>query len=581
MLSWMLYSIVVSLLMGLAALALERSAHLRQRPARWLWATSMVASLAILFIPSTAPVPIIPSTASVQIAETTHADRAASSEVVAPPQTTAIETSRFTLPLIGADETPLSDGVSALLDWTWRMASIALVLVILASAAHLSWRRRRWDRGHMAGTAVYISEDCGPAVVGFLRPHIVVPRWLTKLSPDAQEVVMAHERSHLGAYDTQLLTIAVCLVACMPWNPVLWWQLRRFRLAIETDCDARVLSLGYPVARYSETLIAVGERHSASYAMAMATYGSKSFLEQRIQNMLRKKTRHARVSALALGCLGIGLAVCAAEVAPPKVDLVGKTSSQETSVAAQVLQPNAQPDVRALRSQVLVMQAEGIADKLAQFIKESQNQVSWTTQLPATAGSVDQRRFDALRLLRLNPAVTELSHLDAEGREYLKVSRLAMDVVGSGTDYSKEAKFTQTVAKKIYYGPVYMRRESEPYMTLGMAGFRSDAGVSVVELNLTPMWDIVQHTKVGDHGAAYVVSAEGRVIAHPDLSVGKSLRDVSSLVQVQEARTTPSTGSVRIARDMNDQEVVVAYARVAGPGWLVFAELPVEEWTKN
>ena len=581
MLSWMLYSIVVSLLMGLAALALERSAHLRQRPARWLWATSMVASLAILFIPSTASVPIIPSTASVQIAETTHADRAASSEVVAPPQTTAIETSRFTLPLIGADETPLSDGVSALLDWTWRMASIALVLVILASAAHLSWRRRRWDRGHMAGTAVYISEDCGPAVVGFLRPHIVVPRWLTKLSPDAQEVVMAHERSHLGAYDTQLLTIAVCLVACMPWNPVLWWQLRRLRLAIETDCDARVLSLGYPVARYSETLIAVGERHSASYAMAMASYGSKSFLEQRIQNMLRKKTRHARVSALALGCLGIGLAVCAAEVAPPKVDLVGKTSSQETSVAAQVLQPNAQPDVRALRSQVLVMQAEGIADKLAQFIKESQNQVSWTTQLPATAGSVDQRRFDALRLLRLNPAVTELSHLDAEGREYLKVSRLAMDVVGSGTDYSKEAKFTQTVAKKIYYGPVYMRRESEPYMTLGMAGHRSDAGANIVELNLKPMWDIVRQTKVGDHGVAYVVDAEGRVIAHPDFDVGKSLRDVSSLAQVQEARTTPSTGSVRMARNMNDQEVVAVYARVAGPGWLVFVELPIGEWTKN
>src|SRR4051812_49230497 len=248
MLSWMLYSIVVSLLMGLAALALERSAQLRQRPARWLWATSMVASLAILFIPSTASVPIIPSTASVQIAETTHADRATSSEVVAPQQTTAIETSRFTLPVIDADETPLSNRVSTLLEWAWRMASIALVLVILASAAHLSWRRRRWDRGHMAGTAVYISEDCGPAVVGFLRPHIVVPRWLTKLSPDAQELVMAHERSHLGAYDTQLLTIAMCLVACMPWNPVLWWQLRRLRLAIETDCDARVLSLGYPVA---------------------------------------------------------------------------------------------------------------------------------------------------------------------------------------------------------------------------------------------------------------------------------------------------------------------------------------------
>ena len=571
MLSWMLYSIVVSLLMGLAALALERSAQIRQRPARWLWATCMVASIAI---------PFIPSKVSVQIPETTHADRATSSEILTPPQTTAIETSRFTLPIIGTDQTPLSNGVSTLLDWTWRMASMALALAILASGAHLSWRRRRWDRGHMAGTAVYISEDSGPAVVGFFRPHIVVPRWLTKLSPDKQELVIAHERSHLGAYDPQLLTIAVCLLACMPWNLMLWWQLRRLRLAIEIDCDARVLSLGYPVARYSETLIAVGERQSASYAMTMARYGSKSFLEQRIHNMLRKKTRHARVSALALACLGVGLAVCAAEVPPPKVDFVGKTSNQEMSVAPQLLQANGQPDVRALRSQVLLMQAEGIADKLIQFIKESQNQVRWITQLPPTAGS-EQLRFDALRLFFQAPAITELSHLDAEGKELIKVSRLAMDVIGSGTDYSKEAKFTETVAKKIYYGPVYMRKKSEPYMTLGMAGRRFDAGVSLVELNLKPMWDIVRQTKVGDHGVAYVVNAEGRVIAHPDLSVGISLRDVSSLAQVQEARTTPSTRSVRMARDMNDQEVVVVYAHVAGPGWLVFVELPIGEWTKN
>ncbi|MGE9007734.1 M56 family metallopeptidase [Leptospira interrogans] len=571
MLSWMLYSIVVSLLMGLAALALERSAQIRQKPARWLWGTCMIASLAIPFIPSKVSV--------VQIPETTYADRATSSEILTPPQTTAIETPRFTLPIIGANQIPLSNEASKLLDWTWRMASMALALVILASGAHLSWRRRRWDRGHMAGTAVYISEDCGPAVVGFFRPHIVVPRWLTKLSPDEQEVVIAHERSHLVAYDTQLLTIAVCLLACMPWNPMLWWQLRRLRLAIEIDCDARVLSLGYPVARYSETLIGVGEKQSASYTMTMTGYGSKSFLEQRIHTMLRKKTRHARVSALALACLGVGLAVCAAEVAPPKVDFVGKTSNQEISVA-QLLQVNGS-DIRALRSQVLQMQAEGIADKLTQFIKESQNQVGWTTQLPSSAGSIDQRRFDAMRLLRQAPAITELSHLDSEGKEYIKVSRLAMDVVGSGTDYSRESKFTEAKAKKIYYGPVYMRRESEPYMTLGMAGGRSDSGVSIVELNLKPMWDVVQQTKVGNQGVAYVVDAESRVIAHPDFSVGKSLRDVSSLAHVQEARTTPSTGSVRMARDMNDQEVVVVYARVAGPGWLVFVELPIGEWTKN
>jgi Cache domain len=243
---------------------------------------------------------------------------------------------------------------------------------------------------------------------------------------------------------------------------------------------------------------------------------------------------------------------------------------------------NGEPDVRALRSQILLMQAEGIADKLAQFIKENQNQVGWTTQLPSTGATIEQRRFDALRLLRQAPAVTELSLLDAQGKEFYKASRLALDVVGSGTDYSNEAKFTETVARKIYYGPVYLRRESEPYMTLGLAGTRSDAGVSVVELNLSPLSEIVQQTKVGDRGVAYVIDAKGRVIAHPDSGVRKSLRDLSSLAQVQEATrsTSPATGSARVARDMNDQKVVAAYARVAGPGWLVFVELPIGEWTK-
>jgi hypothetical protein len=225
------------------------------------------------------------------------------------------------------------------------------------------------------------------------------------------------------------------------------------------------------------------------------------------------------------------------------------------------------------------MQAEGIADKLTQFIKEIQNQVGWTTH--PLAGSIDQRRFDALWLLRETPAITELSLLDPQGKEYLKVSRLALDVVGSGTDYSNEAKFTEAVAKKLYYGPVYLRRESEPYMTLGMAGNPPNGGVSVVELNLSLAWEIVKQTKVGKGGVAYVVDAAGRVIAHPDFGVRKSLRDLSTLTQVKEALTTTAlTGAAHVTRDMNDQEVVAAYARVTRTGWLVFVELPIEEWTK-
>src|SRR5262245_18360979 len=77
-------------------------------------------------------------------------------------------------------------------------------------------------------------------------------------------------------------------------------------------------------------------------------------------------------------------------------------------------------------------QAEAAAAKIGQFIKEIESQLGCTTQLPWSAGSIAQRRSDTLRLLRQVPAITELAQLDATGKERLRVSRLAMDVVASG-----------------------------------------------------------------------------------------------------------------------------------------------------
>src|SRR5262245_55271452 len=174
-------------------------------------------------------------------------------------------------------------------------------------------------------------------------------------------------------------------------------------------------------------------------------------------------------------------------------------------------------------------QAEAAAGKIAQFVKEIESQVGWTTQLSWLAGTLDQRRFDALRLLRQVPAITELAQLDASGKEQLRVSRLAMDVIGSGTDFSRDPKFTDAVARKVYYGPLYFRRESEPYMTLALAGTRRDAGVSVAEVNLKLIRDVVSQVNVGERGRAYVVDAQGRLIAHPDISLVLRNTDMSRL----------------------------------------------------
>jgi two-component system NtrC family sensor kinase len=227
-------------------------------------------------------------------------------------------------------------------------------------------------------------------------------------------------------------------------------------------------------------------------------------------------------------------------------------------------------------------QAEAAAAKISQFVKEIESQLGWTTQLPWSAGSIEQRRFDALRLLRQVPAITELAQLDASGKERLRVSRLAMDVVASGTDFSKEPKFTEAVARKVYYGPVYFRRESEPYMTLAIAGTRRDAGVSVAEVNLKLIWDVVSQIKVGERGHAYVVDAQGRLIAHPDISLVLRNTDMSRLAQVNAARgTTGGDGGalerVQESEDIVGRKVLTAYAPVAPLGWLVFVELPATE----
>jgi hypothetical protein len=223
------------------------------------------------------------------------------------------------------------------------------------------------------------------------------------------------------------------------------------------------------------------------------------------------------------------------------------------------------------------MQAEAIAAKIGQFVEEIERQMGWMTQRPWGATSIDAWRFDAVRLLRQVPAITEITQLDSTGREQALVSRISTDVIGSQTGYSQHPKFVVAMASKHYYGPVYFRRQSEPYMTLAIAGARHEYGVVVAEVNLKLIQDLVSATKVGDRGVVYVVDAQDRVIAHPESSLIQ--RDVSSLAHVKAARVVgvspPSTAEV--THDGSGREVMAVSTPVTGLGWLVIVELPVGE----
>jgi bla regulator protein BlaR1 len=205
--------------------------------------------------------------------------------------------------------------------------SAAMLLALVASGAQLFIRKRQWRHETVAGSLVFVTADVGPAVVGLLRPRIALPQWVTMALPSHQAAVIAHEQSHLDARDPQLFTFALALLVFMPWNLPLWWQLRRMRYAIEIDCDARVLKGGVDPAHYGETLIVVGERQSAYIGAVAAMSESKSFLEERIEHMIRKPVRWRRLGAATLASFAIAVTALAAQVSPPNAETPASTSA--------------------------------------------------------------------------------------------------------------------------------------------------------------------------------------------------------------------------------------------------------------
>jgi signal transduction histidine kinase len=224
------------------------------------------------------------------------------------------------------------------------------------------------------------------------------------------------------------------------------------------------------------------------------------------------------------------------------------------------------------------------ASQIENFIKEIERQMGWVTQPQRAPGgtTLEQRRFDFFRLQRQVPAITEVSYIDATGHEQLRVSRLAMDAIGSQIDFSADPRFVEAKARRVYRGPVYFRKESEPYMVIAIAEGGQAGGVTAAEVNLKFIWDVVSQIKIGKAGLAFVVDGQGALIAHPDISLVLQKTDLTRLEQVRRAlagglRPGETDQDGTIARNLRNQQVLTAHSTIPSLGWTVFAEQPLEE----
>jgi len=190
----------------------------------------------------------------------------------------------------------------------WLIASGLILIWALINAmrvSHIVSVQRR--QGIIDGVPVIVTDRAGPATVGVWRSRVLVPRWVLGLPGIQRQYVLRHEDEHRRSHDALLLFVASLPLILAPWNLALWWQLRRLSLAVEMDCDNRVVSaLGDPHA-YGELLLRVAEATSGGPRLQPAFLGGAGMLERRLIELVArhplKRVQRFLLPALALALL--------------------------------------------------------------------------------------------------------------------------------------------------------------------------------------------------------------------------------------------------------------------------------------
>ena len=294
--AWMAYALVVSGFAAGAAWILEGLLRSHRRPARWLWAGGL--ALSALWPVWTALRP--------------EAGPIASGPPPGPP---LVVLEPLTLQVGSTSIWMALDG--PLLAFCILSSSVLLILGLgLLFRTHRL--RARWRGETAAGRDVLVSDDWGPAVVGLLKPQIVLPLWCHGMEEEALRLILDHEAEHLEAGDLRLLVLAGVFPVLFPWSLPAWWMWHRLRLAVEGDCDLRVLKKNPRATRaYLELLLQVGQRLPQGRAAAAMLSEPERTLARRIKTMTMPIPKKPVIRGIILVAVGLILIAMACAVPTP------------------------------------------------------------------------------------------------------------------------------------------------------------------------------------------------------------------------------------------------------------------------
>jgi TonB family protein len=247
-----------------------------------------------------------------------------------------------------------------------------------------------------------------------------MPRAVLELEEPLRRLVLRHEREHCRAHDPRLLTAAAGVIVLLPWNPALWLIARRLHLALEIDCDARVLASGAEPLGYGQLLLLIAQRRGA-IPLAPTLAAHASHLERRIIAMQTRLAAPRPVhlaGAAAMLVLGLaGACSSAAPDAPPARPTVARLARTSRPVVLDANAPMYEFQVEQQARPVTgtgsphypdaMRRAKREGEVLAQFVVDEHGAVDMATFKANT--SSDSAFTNAVRAalatMRFHPAV--------------------------------------------------------------------------------------------------------------------------------------------------------------------------------
>jgi beta-lactamase regulating signal transducer with metallopeptidase domain len=316
-----LYVNAVGLCLGLVALFLERTMPATS-PRRWIW---------LVIIPISMAIP-----GFYRVHHSWSIVDAFEQQSAQPPLGHAIGTASRTV--LDPDLWTTVQSYDSSINRLWLTISAFLLLSALASAWRVSRAVGLFRRGRANGTAivdgvpVVVTDLLGPATVGFWRSRVLLPRWVLALPEVQRQYVVRHEEEHRSAHDGRVLFVASLSLILTPWNLALWWQLRRLCLAMEMDCDSRVVARLGDANVYGALLLKIAEASSRGPRLQPALLGGVGTLERRL-TMLLAPTPLRHVQRFLLPALAFGLLVVVLKMPHPVLGPESHAPATMTSAA--------------------------------------------------------------------------------------------------------------------------------------------------------------------------------------------------------------------------------------------------------